>query len=59
MVTTTSAEALGLGGTTGQLTPGLSADPLVTTGDPLSDLANLGQLQLVLGRGQAATAAAK
>lgn len=59
MATTTSAEALGLGGTTGQLTPGLSADLLVTTGDPLSDLANLRQLQLVLVRGLPATAAAR
>ncbi|MFJ7218911.1 amidohydrolase family protein [Amycolatopsis sp. NPDC098790] len=59
MATTTSAEALGLGGTTGQLTPGLSADLLVTRGDPLSRLANLGQLQLVLFRGRPTTALAK
>ncbi|WP_338064860.1 amidohydrolase family protein [Amycolatopsis lexingtonensis] len=59
MATTTSAEALGLGGRTGQLTPGLSADLLVTAGDPLVDLANLGRLQLVVVRGQATSMVAE
>ncbi|WP_439382154.1 amidohydrolase family protein [Amycolatopsis lexingtonensis] len=52
MATTTSAEALGIGNTTGQLTSGLSADLLITAGDPLTDLANLRALQLVVARGQ-------
>lgn len=54
MATTTSAEALGLGGTTGQLTPGLSADLLVTAGDPLADLGNLRRLQSVVVEGHPA-----
>ncbi|SFO03864.1 amidohydrolase family protein [Amycolatopsis rubida] len=58
MATTRSAAALGLSGTTGKLAPGLSADLLVTTGDPLADLANLGELQLVVARGQAASTVA-
>jgi imidazolonepropionase-like amidohydrolase len=58
MATTTSAEALGIGGTTGQLTPGLSADLLVVEGDPLSDLEALGRLELVVARGEAVVAPA-
>lgn len=52
MATTLSAEALGLGNTTGQLAPGLAADMLVVEGDPLSDLANLGRLRRVVAKGQ-------
>ncbi|NBH06510.1 amidohydrolase family protein [Amycolatopsis sp. SID8362] len=59
MATTTSAEALGIGNTTGQLAPGLSADLLVTAGDPLADLVNLRALQLVVVRGQSVSVAAE
>ncbi|GLY38846.1 amidohydrolase [Amycolatopsis sp. NBRC 101858] len=59
MATTTSAEALGVGDTTGQLTPGLSADLLVTAGDPLADLTNLGRLELVTFKGRPAALQAR
>jgi imidazolonepropionase-like amidohydrolase len=57
MATTTSAEALGIGDTTGQLSPGLSADLLIVDGDPLSDLANLARLQRVVARGHVTSTA--
>lgn len=52
MATVDTADALGLANTTGQLTAGLAADLLVLAGDPLTDLANLGNLELVVAAGQ-------
>ena len=49
--TSTSAEALQLGGVVGALAPGLSADMVVVAGDPLSDLSTLAAPQMVFKDG--------
>lgn len=51
MATTTSAQALRLGDTTGTLAPGLSADLLIVDGDPLDDLGALRKVQSVIAQG--------
>ncbi|MCX5536324.1 amidohydrolase family protein [Streptomyces sp. NBC_00006] len=48
MATTEAARALGLNETTGQLTPGYSADILVVAGDPLTDLGALQSVETVI-----------
>jgi len=53
--TGSSAAALGLGGVTGGLAAGLSADLLVVEGDPTSDLLALEHPVLVLARGSVVT----
>ena len=58
MATTTSAQALRLGDTTGSLAPGLSADLLIVGGDPLNDLGALGKVQSVIAQGLSASSAA-
>ncbi|ANY08311.1 hypothetical protein AFB00_20810 [Pseudonocardia sp. HH130630-07] len=50
--TTLAAEALGLGGRTGRLEPGYSADMVVVAGDPLCDLDALRAVRCVVARGQ-------
>ncbi len=53
--TSRSAEMLGLGDVTGRIAPGLSADLLCVTGDPLADVAVLGApgaLRLVMAQGR-------
>ena len=50
--TSASAEALGLGGVTGALRPGASADLLFVAGDPLADLSTLTNPLLVVARGR-------
>ena len=50
--TSTAAEALELGGVTGVLCPGRSADLLFLAGDPLADLAALAEPLMVLARGR-------
>ncbi|MFZ3554683.1 amidohydrolase family protein [Streptomyces sp. BH055] len=50
--TTEAACALGLDETTGQLTPGYSADVLVVDGDPLTDLGALRSVETVLAAGK-------
>jgi adenine deaminase len=52
MATTEAAEALGLGAVTGRLAPGREADLIVVDGDPLTDIAALGQLRRVIARGR-------
>jgi len=52
MATTEAAAALGLGAVTGRLAPGYEADLIVVHGDPLTDIAALGQLQRVMARGR-------
>jgi imidazolonepropionase-like amidohydrolase len=52
MATTLAASALGLGERTGQLKPGFDADLLVVTGDPLTDLESLRNVQCVLAAGR-------
>lgn len=47
-----SADALGLAGTIGQLATDLAADLLVLAGNPLQDIAALGQLELVVAAGR-------
>jgi imidazolonepropionase-like amidohydrolase len=51
MATTEAAAALGLGAVTGRLAPGYEADLIVVDGDPLADVAALGQLRRVVARG--------
>ncbi|MFI1013053.1 amidohydrolase family protein [Streptomyces sp. NPDC020965] len=51
MATGEAANALGVGGTTGQITAGYSADLLVVEGDPLADLSHLKQVTAVIARG--------
>ena len=53
MATLTTAEAIGLGTTTGRVHAGYSADLLIVRGDPLTDLAALQQPILVMARGRA------
>ncbi len=50
--TSVSAEALTLGGETGAVRPGLSADLLFVAGDPLADLATLAAPLMVVARGR-------
>ncbi|MFJ9082645.1 amidohydrolase family protein [Streptomyces sp. NPDC102384] len=52
MATTEAAHALGLNETTGQLTPGYSADILVVDGDPLRDLGALQSVETVIAAGR-------
>jgi imidazolonepropionase-like amidohydrolase len=52
MATVTTADALGLAGTTGRLAPGLSADLIVLPGDPLEDLSALTTPELVMAGGR-------
>lgn len=52
MATVETADALGLANTTGQLAAGLTADLLVLAGNPLQDIAVLGQLELVVAAGR-------
>ncbi|MER5439913.1 amidohydrolase family protein [Streptomyces sp. NPDC002790] len=52
MATTEPARALGLDETTGQLTPGYSADVLVVDGDPLTDLGALQSVGAVIAAGR-------
>ena len=53
--TSVAAEACGLGGETGRLTPGYAADVLVVDGDLAEDASGLGTPQLVLVRGEPTT----
>ncbi|MFJ9174425.1 amidohydrolase family protein [Streptomyces sp. NPDC102360] len=52
MATTEAARALALDETTGQLTPGYSADILVVNGDPLTDLGALQSVGAVIAAGR-------
>lgn len=51
LVTSASADAIGLGDVTGRLRPGLAADLLFVDGDPVADAAALGSPRLVVVRG--------
>ncbi len=50
--TSDSAEAIGLGGVTGRIAPGFSADLLFVDGDPLADLSALQAPACVVARGR-------
>ncbi len=52
MATRHSAEALGLGASTGRIAPGYRADLLLVDGDPLADLAAMGRLSGVVAAGR-------
>ncbi|MEB8338284.1 amidohydrolase family protein [Streptomyces endophyticus] len=52
MAATEAAQALGLDETTGQLTPGYSADVLVVDGDPLTDIGALQSVETVIAAGR-------
>lgn len=52
--TTYAAQACGIGDLTGQLTPGHRADLLVVGGDPLTDLAALRDIHMVVADGRTA-----
>jgi imidazolonepropionase-like amidohydrolase len=52
LATVDAAGALGLGASTGRLVPGYDADVVVVGGDPLTDLAVLRDVRLVLARGR-------
>ncbi|MGW1669240.1 amidohydrolase family protein [Streptomyces sp. NPDC002324] len=52
MATADAAGALGLGGQTGRIAPGLRADLLVIGGDPLDDLGALQQIRAVIAAGR-------
>jgi imidazolonepropionase-like amidohydrolase len=49
--TSVAAEAIGLGGETGRLAEGHSADLLAVAGDPAERIGALGDVRLVLARG--------
>lgn len=51
LVTSASADAVGLGDVTGRLRPGLAADLLLVDGDPVADVEALAALRLVVVRG--------
>ncbi len=46
-----AAQVIGIDAITGTLTPGLCADVIVVSGDPLADLAALGKIRLVMQDG--------
>lgn len=50
--TTRAATAIGLGDVTGQLTEGYEADLIAVRGNPLTDVAAYGEVELVLTRGR-------
>jgi imidazolonepropionase-like amidohydrolase len=52
--TSVAAEALGLGGETGRIAPGLAADLLVVAGNPAERIQALGAVRMVLARGRVA-----
>jgi imidazolonepropionase-like amidohydrolase len=52
MATTEAAAALGVDAITGRLVPGYEADLIVVDGDPLTDIAAVGQLRRVIARGR-------
>jgi imidazolonepropionase-like amidohydrolase len=52
MATTEAAAVLGVGAVTGRLAPGYEADLIVVHGDPLADIAVLGELRRVIARGR-------
>ncbi|MFG2486848.1 amidohydrolase family protein [Streptomyces virginiae] len=52
LATTDAARALGIDADTGRLAPGLRADLLVVDGDPLTDLAALRSVRLVVAGGR-------
>jgi imidazolonepropionase-like amidohydrolase len=54
--TSVAAEALGLGGETGRIEPGLAADLLVVAGNPAERIQALGDVRMVLARGRVARA---
>lgn len=51
-ITSTAAEALGLGGVVGSLRPGLAADMVAVDGDPAEDLADLRRVRDVVQAGR-------
>ncbi len=51
-ITSDAAEALGLGGTTGTIRPGLAADLVAVDGDPIEDLAALRRVRDVIQSGR-------
>ncbi|MFF2025259.1 amidohydrolase family protein [Streptomyces sp. NPDC058171] len=52
MATSEAAAALGLGSVTGRIAPGFRADLLLVDGDPLADLAALGNIRTVFAAGR-------
>ncbi|MFG2972882.1 amidohydrolase family protein [Streptomyces sp. NPDC048331] len=58
LATTGAARALGIDGDTGRLAPGLRADLLVVDGDPLTDLAALRAVRMVVAGGRTAARSA-
>ena len=50
--TSAAAAAIGLGGRTGRLAPGLDADLLAVAGDPLADITAVRDVRLVVSRGR-------
>jgi imidazolonepropionase-like amidohydrolase len=52
MATTEAAAALGVDAITGRLAPGYEADLIVVDGDPLTDIAAVGQLRRIIARGR-------
>ncbi|MER8036124.1 amidohydrolase family protein [Streptomyces hydrogenans] len=53
MATSTAADALGLGGTTGRIASGHKADLLLVDGDPLTNLGDLSAVRTVIAAGRA------
>jgi imidazolonepropionase-like amidohydrolase len=51
MATRAGAETMGLGADLGMLTPGMLADVIAVSGDPLSDLSVLRDVNLVIKGG--------
>ena len=54
--TSVAAEALGLGGETGRIAPGLAADLLAVAGNPAERIQALSDVRMVLARGRVARA---
>lgn len=50
--TTRAAAAIGLGDVTGQLTTGFEADVIAVRGNPLTDVATYGKVELIVTRGR-------